>query len=434
MGSKVSKYNIYIPYEEGTYLVFNSLTSALAKLKEENYQQLLSFPKDDQNLDDQFITDLRKCGFIVDSEYDELLYIRRKMFEERFAKDDLSLTVAPTMECNFNCEYCFENGQVDGKMDAATMAQLVKFVDEHLCPEGRLSVCWMGGEPLMVLDVITELACEFQRLCREKNCTYYSSIVTNGYLLDPEIASRLSEINVGTIQITLDGERELHNKKRPLKNGGPTFDKIVNNIIDSIDILNKFVIRVNLDQENFEKADQIMDVFDRPDLKEKIALEFSLINAFTDEMKSRCLENKEFNKIQLRLNEQKISRGFIERKYPARRFNPCGVTLGNSFVIDSRGRIYHCWTDYGHYEKSTGSIFDIQKNQKQLQLDSLRLLHDSTEDEECRECKFLPICMGGCYWVRNTQGKTCKSEVHLEETLKLFVKNKLYEQITGKGG
>ena len=28
--------------------------------------------------------------------------------------------------------------------------------------------------------------------------------------------------------------------------------------------------------------------------------------------------------------------------------------------------------------------------------DALEMLYDATEDAKCRECKFLPVCMGGC--------------------------------------
>ena len=36
--------------------------------------------------------------------------------------------------------------------------------------------------------------------------------------------------SIKIVQITIDGVEEVHNKRRPLKNGGKTFTQIINNI------------------------------------------------------------------------------------------------------------------------------------------------------------------------------------------------------------
>ena len=56
------------------------------------------------------------------------------------------------------------------------------------------------------------------------------NIITNGLLLTPEIVDRLTPFGLNGVKITLDGDRDTHNRMRPLRGGQGTFDKIVDNI------------------------------------------------------------------------------------------------------------------------------------------------------------------------------------------------------------
>ena len=59
--------------------------------------------------------------------------------------------------------------------------------------------------------------------------------------------------------------------------------------------------------------------------------------------------------------------------------------------------MYACWVEVGNKESEIGNIWDIL-NQKEL-VNMYRLnyfLWSPFDYKECLECKFLPICMGGC--------------------------------------
>ena len=81
------------------------------------------------------------------------------------------------------------------------------------------------------------------------------SITTNGYLLTDEIINFFIYKKLNSIQITLDGKEDNHNKTRRLKRtGNPTYRQIVENIGK---ILNKWEdteikIRVNVEAEKCE--------------------------------------------------------------------------------------------------------------------------------------------------------------------------------------
>ena len=78
---------------------------------------------------------------------------------------------------------------------------------------------------------------ELIELCEEKEITYSAGIITNGYLLTKENAERLKECQVGRVQITLDGPKEIHDVRRPLVNGNGTYDIIMKNIMDVKEVL-----------------------------------------------------------------------------------------------------------------------------------------------------------------------------------------------------
>ena len=58
------------------------------------------------------------------------------------------------------------------------------------------------------------------------------NIITNGLLLSREMVERLNPLGLNGIKITLDGDRETHNRTRPLRGGQGTFDRIIPNTRD----------------------------------------------------------------------------------------------------------------------------------------------------------------------------------------------------------
>jgi len=54
------------------------------------------------------VSDLKKGRFLIDDFVDELDILRFRMLQSRYNTDYLGLTIVPTNDCNFRCEYCYQ--------------------------------------------------------------------------------------------------------------------------------------------------------------------------------------------------------------------------------------------------------------------------------------------------------------------------------------
>ena len=80
--------------------------------------------------------------------------------------------------------------------------------------------------------------------------------------------------------------------------------------------------------------------------------------------------------------------------YPSVKFNYCCSDYVNSYVIDVNGDLYKCWNNVGDKNEKCGSIFDQDFYISQNFLNWIEW--NPLTVTKCKECKVLPICMGGC--------------------------------------
>lgn len=134
--------------------------------------------------------------------------------------------------CNMACEYCFYRDETQNRENAfmgfmsletaeMTVRRAFEFADKNC------SFLFQGGEPTLVgLDFYKKFV-EFERKYNTKNLKVFNSIQTNGYALDAEWARFFAD-NSFLVGLSLDGPAELHNLNRCDKNGGGTFNRVMN--------------------------------------------------------------------------------------------------------------------------------------------------------------------------------------------------------------
>lgn len=105
---KKSYYTIVEKYKGKEYLI-NTRTRAVAQIFSEEKDELLSFLSNPEDVKYKYFYVLQDNGFIVESDLDELVEMEYLYSQQFFNYKNFDITILPTLKCNFNCPYCFEN-------------------------------------------------------------------------------------------------------------------------------------------------------------------------------------------------------------------------------------------------------------------------------------------------------------------------------------
>lgn len=430
---KVSKYNKIIKNGDKD-IVFNSITCALAEVDE----RFWNIYDNIETLDSEFLEKSQKevfdnmisGGYLVNDNIDELQILEYNYLSSKFVENNLALTIAPTLECNFACPYCYETPK-NGYMSEEIQDAIIDLVKNRINNINSLSITWYGGEPVLGKEIIISLSEQFIDLCEKNEVVYNAFIITNGYLLNNDIIDTFKKLKINGYQITVDGPPEIHNKRRKFKNANlDTFSKIIENIkiLKSKEIDTH--IRVNIDDQNKEYIEELLEILQKNDLN-NLSLNLGHVRGDTGSganVKETLISNKSYADIDYKnhklLKKYGFSKGSTVEYYPNIKANYCGADSMSSFVIDGQGLMYKCWNDIGEEALSIGNVFDVKEgkgfNDYRLKNNINYMMWSPFKHEKCKECWILPICMGGCPYngIRNNYNPECdKWKYTIEEAL-----------------
>jgi uncharacterized protein len=408
---KRSRYTYISALADGTELFFNFFTLALLVFKAgeaERARRILEDPGpgpghgDDGRLERLLV----KNGFLVPADFDELQHLEKSYRAAQITEGPLSLTILPTLACNFRCTYCFERPAGRSEMGREVEEALEAFVEKRLGRGGRLSVTWFGGEPLLRRETIDRLSRVFMEFCAARQASYGSHIVTNGYLLDGVTAAWLAGLKVTGAQVTLDGPPEVHDRRKPLAGGGKTFRRIVDNLKQAADKM-EITVRMNVDAENRNSIGRLLDIMIEEGLGDKVGFYPGQTSDYTStcaDIAGHCLGGEEFSLAVLETSLELTRRGLRDASGPAARNIPCGAASRSSFTVTPSGGIAACWNEVaepaayiGHLAAPPDAEME-RKSREWMGFDPFALL--------CRDCHVLPICMGGCPYAYLKNGRT----------------------------
>lgn len=427
-----SKYNILSKSEKYGFLLFNTMSLAFIRINEQDidmWKKLRETPDSYTNF--QNYDFLIKARILVDNQEDDLNVYLADVLKNRYNSSDMALTILPTRGCNFGCIYCYEQDRPNVLMNEQTEKAIVKFVCSNSNLK-RLSVVWYGGEPLLNFDSMVRLTKMFKQL----NIEYSAKIVSNGYLLTKEKADLMKDLAIRNIQITFDGSEEIHNQRRFLLGGQPTYRKIMDNLKYLLSINKEITIdiRTNIDRRNKDDYNKFYLDF-KSEINDK---RVTMYPGFVSDLLSSECVSPEFNISEGGYKAQFILDIFdkygieIKSFLPKYRRHSCVASKYFAFVIGPEGELYKCWRMVGNQKEAIGNVndgsFDMVKFSKYL------IGADYTLDSKCLQCEFITLCGGGCPLVRmrNKYEKIslnhcCPEKTHMEQLMELryemFVKS-----------
>lgn len=108
----------------------NANMGGIAFWEKDKYEELQAYDEGKiKQLDTDFEHELVKGNFLVEDDADELKLLEHRLNRSRYASGVLGLTIAPTLNCNFRCAYCYEKKYYqNSKMNEETEDAIVTFV------------------------------------------------------------------------------------------------------------------------------------------------------------------------------------------------------------------------------------------------------------------------------------------------------------------
>jgi uncharacterized protein len=358
-------------------------------------------------------------------------------------RSELHITVLTTLQCNFACDYCFQGDHGDynkfaDKMTLETASRLATWIERELDrvqPE-RLTVMFFGGEPLLNLPAMYEIAERAAAAAGARGVRLAMSIITNGLLLTPEVVDRMVPLGLKGVKITLDGDRDTHNRMRPLRGGQGTFDRIIDNMRA---VAHRVPISVggNFDESSVDSYPALLDFLREQPFADTLSkVNFKpVIRAAPAPAAASPAPGKRtiLPLIPVGTNNKPLAGtcmtsagkgggatgcdscstmddqlGFLREETEKRGFptasgvpgGPCHVHMKHAHTIGPDGALYACPGFTGEKTLSTGHIDDRKESWRESARERFERLHPW---DECGDCAFIPVCAGGCLVASHTE-------------------------------
>lgn len=420
---KWSKYNILSKSDKYGHLLFNTMSMVFLQINDEDLPAWLELKSNPDKVADISNGDfLLKSRIIVKDDDEDLNVYLTDVLKNRYNSSDVALTILSTRGCNFGCIYCYEQERPMINMSEDTEKAVIQFVKSNPNLK-RLSVVWYGGEPLINFPSIQRLSEAFVGM----NIEYSAKMVCNGYLLTDDIANKIERLRIRNIQITLDGTADIHDKRRPLIGGQPTYEKIVSNLKYLLSVNHNVTIdiRSNIDRRNMDEYHKFYEAFRKEIPDSRVTLYPGFVS---DLLSDECVsveDNISEGGYKAQFALDIFHRYGIEIKafLPKFRRHSCVASKYFAFVIGPEGEIYKCWRMVGNKEQTLGNVrsgLDLAKFSRYL------VGADYTRDPKCLNCEFITLCGGGCPLVRlrnKEEGLTlnhcCPEKSHMEKLMEM---------------
>lgn len=393
MKYKFSMYNHYGTLNDGSVLIYNVLSSAVATMTADEFSAIQKAQPIEG--EEELFQDSLSMGFLVPDNEDELAKVLALRNANNFNDRRAGFQILPTTGCNARCFYCYEQGFKASTMTDETVEETIRFILDYCETMQEVTIAWFGGEPFTkettIVKISKALIAEF-----DKRGTHYSAnVITNGALIsDDNIDAIVNDYRISSVQITLDGRGENHVKRKGYVDKSVTYETILQNIAMLTKHNIQVMVRINVDRNNFEDCLGIFDDLTRLDayfanMWPYVAPLYTDKKTYTD-----CFTHDELANVYSKVFIKMIDTGFIQSidGLPMNFSNAtCCAKLMNNFVISPEGDISKCEhllnvpeEVVGHV--STGIVFNS----------AMVKWCDTSIPEKCKTCSYLPICQAGC--------------------------------------
>jgi len=183
------------------------------------------------------IAEIQEQGFLISHEFQRATSYTMQQVREYLSSKLQGLYLNITSRCNLACNYCIFGGSYENvehlsnrTMPIEIADKAIEFFKKRAQKEGELRVDFFGGEPMLEFPLIEHVVYTLKPWAKLRNQELKVSISSNGTIMNDKILDFLICNNV-YFQISMDGEKEIHDAKRKYKNSDVgSFDIIMRTI------------------------------------------------------------------------------------------------------------------------------------------------------------------------------------------------------------
>lgn len=414
-----SRHNYFYKINPEYSIMNNFLTGALDIMDNNTMNKLPGNKLDlNKNSDKYPLSDLIERGYYYkEPDAEERLFKELfKNYKVKLKNRPVKFVICPTFICNLKCSYCFEK-DLDKKSDKYMSDKIFEYAVntiKELSKDSERNVSSIelfGGEPLLAKT--KKMVGKVLEFGAKQNIKI--SIITNG-VMAKEFIDILEPVksNIEMLQITLDGPDFIHDKRRKSYSGKGSFKNITESINSLVVNGINTNVRINVDMENIGYLPQLyeyiksMKWFEYPNFKlqpskvtDHRSLEYNYPLAPDYELLEKLINiYDDYPHLEEVLGFYlfKPLRHILDILNGAENVSPkyfnCESNLIELYILCPDGYIYTCPESIGITDTAIGKFYpDIIFFEDQMKMWSERNI---TNLSECQECKFSPICGGGC--------------------------------------
>lgn len=276
------------------------------------------------------------------------------------SSERLHLILMPTEACNFRCVYCYEDFRF--KRMEPWVVRGVKALLSRRAPGLRsLEISWFGGEPLLAADVVEEIMLHVRDLLvRHTGIRLAADMTTNGSLADPAMFRRMLDLGVSDFQVSVDGPREWHDRRRVTAGGRGTYDRIWGNLLAMRATSGAFAVqvRVHASRGNADLLPAFLETYREAfggDDRFRLFLRGISRLGGPNDAQLDVLDREETERVVGGLRSRAGSLG-LRLAEAAPEQAVCYAAHGNSFLVRSNGRLNKCTVALEHPANQVGRL------------------------------------------------------------------------------
>ena len=433
-----SAFNLRVPMATGDVFLLNTLTDAqvvvscdVVALLDRLDAGTLHEPSPATD-EGAALETLASHGFVVRTLAAERAALESNLGAFREDTSQLRITILTTLQCNFACDYCYQGdhlgfGRPAEKMSLDTSARVAEWIARQVdeVRPGRLVLTFFGGEPLLNVPAMTDIAERCWRHAESHRVKQLVNIITNGLLLSPEIVGRMAPYGLSGVKVTLDGDRDTHDRIRPLRGGQGTFDRIIENV-RRVAPLVPVTIGGNFDVSTADRYPALLDFLKEQDFaghiskisfkpiikagglqSQKSVIPLTPVDVERRPLNGSCMtaagastgrsggsacdECHVVDDTMSFLREETRRRGFPTAD--GVHMGPCELYRRHSHTIGPDGSLFACPGFTGEFALSVGHI---EGRCDPVQAETAGRFAALAPWRRCGDCAFIPVCGGGC--------------------------------------